>query len=49
MSRYGLIRSPTSVERMFAPPEKEKHVYLEGDAEEKTEQLFRILTDRKII
>ena len=49
LSRYGLIGSPTSVERMFAPPDKEKHVYLEGDAEEKTEQLFRILTDRKII
>lgn len=49
LSRYGLIGSPTSVERMFAPPEKEKQVYLQGNASEKTEQLFRILTGKKII
>lgn len=49
LSRYGLIGSPTSVERMFAPPEKEKQVYLQGDASEKTEQLFQILTSKKII
>ena len=30
LSRYGLVGSPTSVERMFAPPEGEKQVYLEG-------------------
>ncbi len=49
LSRYGLVGSPTSVERMFAPPEIEKQVYLEGDAEQKTEQLFEILTKKKII
>lgn len=49
LSRYGLIGSPTAVERMFAPPEAEKQVYLEGDALEKTDALFRILTDKKII
>ena len=49
LSRYGLIGSPTSVERMFAPPEKEKQVYLQGNTSEKTEQLFRILTGKKII
>lgn len=49
LSRYGLIGSPTSVERMFAPPESQKQVYLEGNAEEKTSQLFSILTGQKII
>lgn len=49
LSRYGLIGSPTAVERMFAPPEKEKQVYLEGDAEEKSEKLFALLKEKKII
>ncbi|MDO5345883.1 MAG: electron transfer flavoprotein subunit beta/FixA family protein [Lachnospiraceae bacterium] len=49
LSRYGLIGSPTSVERMFAPPEKEKQVYLEGDASRKTERLYEILTGKKLI
>nr|WP_300305063.1 electron transfer flavoprotein subunit beta/FixA family protein [uncultured Anaerostipes sp.] len=49
LSRYGLIGSPTAVERMFAPPETKKQVYLEGSAEEKTEKLFSVLTEEKII
>lgn len=49
LSRYGLIGSPTAVERMFAPPEAEKQVYLDGNAEEKTEKLFAILTGKKLI
>ena len=49
LSRYGLIGSPTSVEKMFAPPEAEKQVYIEGSAEEKADQLFAILTDKKLI
>lgn len=49
LSRYGLVGSPTSVERMFAPPEAEKQVYFEGTAEEKTEQLFAVLTGKKIL
>ena len=49
LSRYGLIGSPTAVERMFAPPEVKKQVYLEGNAEEKADALFDILTDMKII
>ena len=49
LSRYGLVGSPTSVERMFAPPEGEKQVYLEGGAKEKAEELFSILTGKKII
>ena len=49
MSRYGLIGSPTTVERMFAPPEEKRQVYLEGNTAEKTERLFAVLTERKII
>lgn len=49
LSRYGLIGSPTSVERMFAPPEAERQVYLQGSAEEKADALFQVLTDKKLI
>ena len=49
MTRYGLIGSPTSVERMFSPEPAEKQVYLKGSAREKTEELFSILTGKKII
>lgn len=49
LSRYGLIGSPTAVERMFAPPEAEKQVYLEGTSDEKAEKLFGILTGKKLI
>ena len=49
LTRYGLIGSPTAVERMFTPPEKEKQVYLQGSAAEKTDELFKILTGKKII
>ena len=40
LSKYGLVGSPTAVEKMFAPPEVEKQVYFDGDAKEKTKQLF---------
>ena len=49
MSRYGLVGSPTTVERMFAPPGADRQVYLEGDAREKADALFGILTGKKII
>ena len=49
LSRYGLVGSPTAVERMFPPPEREKQVYLEGDAAGKTDALYAILTGKKII
>ena len=49
LTRYGLVGSPTAVERMFAPPEKEKQVYIQGSAREKTDEIFRILTGKKII
>lgn len=50
MSRYGQMGSPTAVERMFAPPAKEKQVYIEADsAEAKADAVFGILTAKKII
>lgn len=49
LSRYGLIGSPTAVERMFAPPEKESQVYMEGNAKEKADAMFKILVDKKIV
>lgn len=49
MSRYGLIGSPTSVVRMFAPPAGDSQIYLEGSSEEKASQLFQTLVSRKII
>lgn len=49
LSRYGLVGSPTAVERMFAPPEIEKQVYFEGDAQKKTEDLFNVLVKKKVI
>lgn len=49
LSRYGLVGSPTAVERMFAPPEIEKQVYFEGDAQKKTEDLFKVLVKKKVI
>lgn len=49
LTRYGLVGSPTAVEQMFAPPEKEKQVYLQGSAAEKSDEIFRILTGKKII
>lgn len=47
LSRYGLIGSPTSVERIFAPEGKGGQVYLEGDAGQKAEQLYEILVQKK--
>ena len=49
LSRYGLVGSPTSVERMFAPPEGDAQVYLEGSAKEKAEKLFSVLTKKKMV
>ena len=45
----GEARHSTAVACMFAPPEREKQVYLEGDAAGKTDTLFAILAGKKII
>lgn len=49
LTRYGLVGSPTSVERMFAPPEEKRQIYLEGNAGEKAEGLFEALIGNKVI
>lgn len=49
LSKYGLVGSPTAVEKMFAPTEVEKQVYFDGDAKEKTKQLFDVLVNKKVI
>ncbi len=49
LSRYGLVGSPTSVDQMFAPPEGESQIYLEGNASEKSEALFQALVKKKIL
>ena len=49
LSKYGLVGSPTAVKKMFAPPEVEKQVYFDGDAKEKTKQLFDVLVNKKVI
>ncbi len=49
MSRYGLIGSPTTVERMFPPENKTEQIYIDGSSTEKAEKLFDILVSRKFI
>ncbi|HIZ44523.1 MAG TPA: electron transfer flavoprotein subunit beta/FixA family protein [Firmicutes bacterium] len=49
MSRYGLVGSPTTVERIFPPEKSAGQVYLEGSAEEKTEALYEILRKKKFV
>jgi electron transfer flavoprotein beta subunit len=49
LSRYGLIGSPTTVERMFPPEHSTVQVHIEGSSTEKAAKLFEILTRRKFI
>lgn len=49
MSRYGLIGSPTSVERMFAPDDTKKQIFVSGNATEKAIELVRLLQEEKVI
>lgn len=49
LSRYGLIGSPTTVERMFPPDRKTGQRILEGSSTEKAEKLFDVLIARKFL
>ena len=40
LSKYGLVGSPTAVEKMFAPPEVEKQVYFDGDARSQYNRMY---------
>ena len=50
LSLYGLIGSPTSVERMFAPKSMARQVFIDGDnGVDKASKLFDTLSREKII
>lgn len=49
MTRFGLVGSPTTVERIFPPPAGVGSVTLEGTAAEKTGQLFDLLARARFI
>lgn len=49
MSRYGLIGSPTTVERMFPPESKTGQIYLKGGSTDTAQQLYSVLSARKFV
>ena len=49
MTRFGLVGSPTTVERIFPPPAGAGSITLEGTAAEKTGQLFDLLAAAKYV
>ncbi|MCH1981306.1 electron transfer flavoprotein subunit beta/FixA family protein [Ruminococcus sp. OA3] len=49
LTRYGLVGSPTTVERIFAPPKAEKQVYITGSTAQKSGQLFDLLRKKKFL
>lgn len=48
LSRYGLVGSPTTVERIFAPEEKQAQVHVEGSADEKAAALYGLFVDKRL-
>lgn len=48
-NNYGLKGSATQVERIFPPEKNKDKQMLEGDSSSKAEQLFKIITDKKLI
>ena len=49
LSRYGLIGSPTTVEKIFPPEGKGDSQTIEGDANEKASAIVSILQERKYV
>ncbi|MDO4300969.1 MAG: electron transfer flavoprotein subunit beta/FixA family protein [Clostridia bacterium] len=49
LSRYGLVGSPTVVERIFPPDKMEEQVYIKGNAAEKAKAFYEILTAKKFV
>lgn len=48
-TRYGLVGSPTHVERVFKPDSNKKQQYLEGTSKEKSDLVFHFLQKEKFI
>lgn len=49
LSRYGLIGSPTVVERIFPPDKMEEQVYIKGSAEQKAGKFYDILAEKRFV
>ncbi len=49
LSRYGLIGSPTVVERIFPPDKMEEQVYIKGDPFQKAKGLYDVLKAKKFV
>lgn len=49
LSRYGLVGSPTVVEKIFPPDKMEEQVYIKGNAGEKAKAFYEILTAKKFV
>ncbi|MGM0568050.1 MAG: electron transfer flavoprotein subunit beta/FixA family protein [Elusimicrobiota bacterium] len=49
VDRIGRMGSPTWVEKIFAPPQREKGVVFKGEAGETAEKLVSVMKEKKII
>ncbi|WKY46713.1 electron transfer flavoprotein subunit beta/FixA family protein [Eubacteriaceae bacterium ES3] len=49
LSRFGIIGSPTQVDKMFSPEGNAERVFIEGDSQTKANQLVDLLTGQKIL
>ena len=49
LSRYGLVGSPTSVERIFPPEKTKEQVWIEGSAPQQTDALYQLLLQKKFV
>ena len=49
LSRYGLVGSPTSVERIFPPEKTKEQVWIEGSAPQQTDALYQLLLRKKFV
>ncbi|NDL67036.1 electron transfer flavoprotein subunit beta/FixA family protein [Anaerotalea alkaliphila] len=49
LSRFGIIGSPTQVDKMFPPEAAEGQVHIEGNSVEKANRLVALLSEAKIL
>lgn len=47
LSRYGLVGSPTCVERIFPPEKANEQVWIQGSSQEKADSLYQLLVQKK--